>query len=173
MNRMHGFAVVVWVLLLSNTLKGQTWVPCSQGYCGILTPAGSCNSITDKTFEQATTSCPGTGCISLPGNKFACNDGTEDGGIVKETKPASNLADWYRTRSGGTHPITAMVDPVPVGVCIVSWDRIACLKTRDCVCEWNQAAQQQQCVTNETSVWDESTLIPDYVSNGTICGYGD
>ena len=170
MNRLNGFAVVVCVLLLSSPMKGQEWVVCSQGYCGVLTPAGSCSSTLGMTFEEATKSCPGTGCISLPNNNFACNDGTENGGVVKETEPSSNLAEWYRVRSGGTSWLEAMLHPcVNNCTCIVSAGQFACLKRKECRCELDEAAQQQKCQANEMAAWVDFFWIPDFVGNGA-CG---
>lgn len=173
MNRLNGFAVVVCVLLLSSPVKGQYWTPCDQGYCGILTPAGSCSSNLDMTFEEATTSCPGTGCISIPNNRFACNDGTEDGGVVKETQPSSNLGDWHRVRSGGTTWLEAALDRPAIGVCIIAPDKFACRKYKNCRCELDVAAQQQKCTTDEMAAWTDFDYISDFVSNGWPCGYVD
>ncbi len=173
MNRINGFAVGVCVMLLSSPMNGQAWVPCSQGYCGVITPAGSCSTNLGMTFEEATTSCPGTGCISITFNRFACNDGTEDGGVVKETKPSSTLADWHRVRMGGTSFIQALFDPVPQGNFIVSHDQFACRQERECRCELDEAAQQQRCKTNAMAAWTDFNWISDFVSNGMPCGYVD
>ncbi len=127
----------------------------------------------NMTFEEATTSCPGTGCISIPLNRFACNDGTEDGGVVRETRPSSNLGDWHRIRTGGTPYILALIDPPDIGVCIVSHDQFACRNRRECHCELDEAVAQQKCQTNETAAWSDSDWMPDFVSNGWPCGFVD